>query len=171
MSRSAIAIALACLVGLVIVLALAPRFWPGGGTDGISGHGWIAYIAGGVLTLALSGGLFFLWVSTRHREVGLGYGWLLRGVYLLLAVGAALAGFRFGVVPVINELSQSRAPGPCTLNRENPGRSRMPAASRTARHSSRTAPNHEPSRAQVWVASSLVSSPGRAYQLARSQPL
>ncbi|MCA8901602.1 MAG: hypothetical protein KDA53_10155 [Hyphomonas sp.] len=60
MSRSAIAIALACLVGLVIVLALAPRFWPGGGTDGISGHGWIAYIAGGVLTLALSGGLFFL---------------------------------------------------------------------------------------------------------------
>ena len=28
-----------------------------------------------------TGGLVFLWVTTRRREVGLGYGWLLRGVY------------------------------------------------------------------------------------------
>ena len=28
------------------------------------------------------GGLFWLWVTTRRREVGLGYGWLLRGVFL-----------------------------------------------------------------------------------------
>ena len=25
-----------------------------------------------------AGGLFFCWVTTRRREVGLGYGWLLR---------------------------------------------------------------------------------------------
>jgi hypothetical protein len=37
-----------------------------------------------------AGGLAFLWVTTRRREVGLGYGWLLRGVYACLA-GIALA--------------------------------------------------------------------------------
>lgn len=41
------------------------------------------------------GGLFFLWVTTRAREVGVGYGWLLRGVFGLMAVGAAVAGFRY----------------------------------------------------------------------------
>ena len=34
------------------------------------------------------GGLAFCWVTTRRREVGLGYGWLLRGVYGALALGA-----------------------------------------------------------------------------------
>lgn len=38
------------------------------------------------------GGLFFLWVTGRRREVGLGYGWLLRGVYVLLTLGAFAAG-------------------------------------------------------------------------------
>src|SRR5579862_4336353 len=38
------------------------------------------------------GGLLFLWVTTRRREVGLGYGWLLRSVYLVMAVGAVAAG-------------------------------------------------------------------------------
>jgi hypothetical protein len=38
------------------------------------------------------GGLSFAWVTTRRREVGLGYGWLLRGVYLAMAIGALLAG-------------------------------------------------------------------------------
>jgi hypothetical protein len=38
------------------------------------------------------GGLAFLWVTTRWREVGLGYGWLLRSVYLVMAVGAFAAG-------------------------------------------------------------------------------
>ncbi|MFN8050876.1 MAG: hypothetical protein U0Q22_05545 [Acidimicrobiales bacterium] len=41
------------------------------------------------------GGLFFLWVTSRRREVGIGYGWLLRSVYGLMAVGAAVAGFRY----------------------------------------------------------------------------
>ena len=47
-----------------------------------------------------AGGLFFLWYTTRHREVGAGYGWLLRSTYLVFAVGAAVAGFRYGTVPL-----------------------------------------------------------------------
>ena len=36
-----------------------------------------------------TGGLLFAWVTTRRREVGLGYGWLLRIIYGVFAVGAA----------------------------------------------------------------------------------
>ncbi len=36
-----------------------------------------------------AGGLAFLWVTTRRREVSLGYGWLLRSIYGLMAIGAA----------------------------------------------------------------------------------
>jgi hypothetical protein len=46
------------------------------------------------------GGMCFCWFTTRRREVGLGYGWLLRGTYLLLAVGAAVVGFRFTTVAI-----------------------------------------------------------------------
>ncbi len=47
------------------------------------------------------GGLFFCWITTRRREVSLGYGWLLRGTYLLMAVGAVATGVRYGeAVPV-----------------------------------------------------------------------
>jgi hypothetical protein len=45
-----------------------------------------------VLLQWATGGLLFLWVTTRRREVGIGYGWLLRGVYGAMAVGAAAAG-------------------------------------------------------------------------------
>jgi len=38
------------------------------------------------------GGLFFLWVTTRRRQIGIGYGWLLRGVYIVIAAGAVAAG-------------------------------------------------------------------------------
>jgi hypothetical protein len=34
-----------------------------------------------------AGGLAFLYVTTRRREVGLGYGWLLRMIYLCIAFG------------------------------------------------------------------------------------
>jgi hypothetical protein len=37
------------------------------------------------------GGLLFLWVTTRRREVGIGYGWLLRGVFGAFAIGAIAA--------------------------------------------------------------------------------
>src|SRR5829696_2936673 len=43
-----------------------------------------------VLLQWATGGLFFLWVTTRRREVGLGYGWLLRGVFLLMAAAAVV---------------------------------------------------------------------------------
>jgi hypothetical protein len=44
-----------------------------------------------VLIQWATGGLAFLWVTTRRREVGLGYGWLLRAVYPVLAAIGVLA--------------------------------------------------------------------------------
>jgi hypothetical protein len=45
-----------------------------------------------VLLQWATGGLLFLWVTTRHREVGLGYGWLMRIVFGLMAAGALVIG-------------------------------------------------------------------------------
>jgi hypothetical protein len=45
-----------------------------------------------VLLQWATGGLLGLWVTQRHRMVGVGYGWLLRGVFGTLAVGAIAAG-------------------------------------------------------------------------------
>ena len=45
------------------------------------------------------GGLFFGWVTTRRREVGVGYGWLVRGIYLVLAAGSLAAALLLGPVP------------------------------------------------------------------------
>jgi hypothetical protein len=53
-----------------------------------------------VLLQWATGGLAFLWVTTRHREVGLGYGWLLRGVFAALAAVALACGLAVDVVPV-----------------------------------------------------------------------
>jgi len=46
-----------------------------------------------VLVQWAAGGWFFLWVTTRRREVGLGYGWLQRIVFLLMAGGSLWAAF------------------------------------------------------------------------------
>ena len=46
------------------------------------------------------GGMAFCWFTTRRRQVGLGYGWLLRGIYALMAASAFAAGVSFGAVPV-----------------------------------------------------------------------
>lgn len=54
-----------------------------------------------VLLQWAAGGLLFCWITTRHREVGLGYGWLLRGTYLLLALGAAAAAVAFDGPPLV----------------------------------------------------------------------
>ena len=43
-----------------------------------------------VLLQWATGGLLFLWCTTRTRVVGIGYGWLLRGTYGLIALGAVL---------------------------------------------------------------------------------
>ncbi len=46
------------------------------------------------------GGLFFLWVTTRRREVGIGYGWTMRITFGLMAVGAVVVGLVVDPVPV-----------------------------------------------------------------------
>jgi hypothetical protein len=45
-----------------------------------------------VLVQWATGGLLFCWVTTRRREVGIGYGWTLRITYVVLALAAAIAG-------------------------------------------------------------------------------
>ena len=42
-----------------------------------------------------AGGLAYLWVTTRRQEVGLGYGWLLRSLYALIAIAGAVTGLVF----------------------------------------------------------------------------
>ena len=53
-----------------------------------------------VLLQWATGGLAFLWITTRHRLVGLGYGWLLRLVFASIAIGAAVASRFTESVPV-----------------------------------------------------------------------
>jgi hypothetical protein len=52
----------------------------------------ISLDAASVLLQWATGGLFFLWITTRRREVSLGYGWTMRGTYFLIAAGAAYVG-------------------------------------------------------------------------------
>lgn len=53
-----------------------------------------------------TGGLAYLWVTTRRREVSIGYGWLLRGTYGLMALGAVVAGLRYDPL-LLRELSSA----------------------------------------------------------------
>jgi len=53
-----------------------------------------------VLLQWATGGFLFLWVTTRRRLVGIGYGWLLRGTYGVMAAGALWAGRIGDPVPV-----------------------------------------------------------------------
>ena len=47
------------------------------------------------------GGLFFLWITSRGRLLGIGYGWLMRTVYAVIAAGGvAVAVYATGVVAV-----------------------------------------------------------------------
>ncbi|HEY3241311.1 MAG TPA: hypothetical protein VGL92_17230 [Acidimicrobiia bacterium] len=45
-----------------------------------------------VLLQWATGGLFFCWLTTRRREVGVGYGWTLRITFLVMALAAVVAG-------------------------------------------------------------------------------
>ena len=45
-----------------------------------------------VLVQVATGGLLFCWVTTRRREVGIGYGWLLRITFGSLAILGVIAG-------------------------------------------------------------------------------
>ena len=60
----------------------------------------IDFDAASLLLQWAAGGLLFLWVTTRRREVSLGYGWLMRGTYLLMAGGAAYIGL-FVIEPLV----------------------------------------------------------------------
>ncbi len=60
----------------------------------------ISLDAATVLLQWATGGLLFTWVTTRHREVGLGYGWLMRGTFIVIAAGALACGLAFDPVAV-----------------------------------------------------------------------
>ena len=66
MSRKLILWIVASFVVLGAMLWGISRLWESN-ADGLSGHGWVAYVLGGVLTLGLSIGLFLLtFHSARH---------------------------------------------------------------------------------------------------------
>src|SRR5436189_214162 len=58
-----------------------------------------------VLLQWATGGLAFLWVTSRRREVSLGYGWLLRGTYGLMALGALFLGRRYGDEVIVRDVA------------------------------------------------------------------
>ena len=58
-----------------------------------------------VLLQWATGGMLFCWFTTRRRIIGVGYGWLLRGVYLCFALGALVAGLAFDTNPIRETVS------------------------------------------------------------------
>ena len=60
----------------------------------------IALDAATVLLQWAVGGLFFVWVTTRRREVGIGYGWTMRITFGLMAAGGVVVGLVVDPVPV-----------------------------------------------------------------------
>jgi hypothetical protein len=85
------------------------------------------------------GGMAFCWFTTRRRQVGLGYGWLLRGIYLLMALGAFAAGMAFGVVPVREVAALGVAAGCLVALVVSIVRRRAGVAGQRAEHDRRTA--------------------------------
>jgi hypothetical protein len=92
-----------------------------------------------VLLQWATGGMAFCWFTTRRREVGLGYGWLLRGIYLVMAVGAFAAGLAFGVVPVREAASFGVAAGCAVALAVSVARRRAGVRGQRAEHDRRTA--------------------------------
>ena len=74
----------------------------------------IALDAATVLLQWAVGGMAFCWFTTRRRQVGLGYGWLLRGIYAVMGVGAVAGGLAFGLVPV-REVGRSGSSSACLV--------------------------------------------------------
>ena len=70
------------------------------GTGSIPSASMIDLDAASFLLQWAVGGLFFLWVATRRREVGIGYGWLMRSIFLTMALGSILVSQVVGPVPV-----------------------------------------------------------------------
>lgn len=53
-----------------------------------------------VLLQWATGGLLFLWFTTRKHEVSAGYGWMIRLSFIVIAAGGAGAGILNGFLPV-----------------------------------------------------------------------
>ena len=60
----------------------------------------MAFDGGTVLLQWAVGGLAFCWFTTRRQVLGIGYGWLLRSVWGLCALGGLFVGLRTDTVPV-----------------------------------------------------------------------
>jgi len=113
-----------------------------------------------------TGGMAFCWVTTRHRVAGLGYGWLLRGIYLVLATGALAVGLRYGSIPV-REAASLLTAAACGLAlavsviRKSAGVSGANAEHerRTARVAAMTGISREPSPQQLAAAAGAAEFP------------
>ncbi|MDQ1374922.1 MAG: hypothetical protein QOJ09_2260 [Actinomycetota bacterium] len=93
-----------------------------------------------VLLQWATGGVLFLWITTRRRQVGIGYGWLLRGVYGVMALGALAAGLGVGdPVPVREAGSASVAVATFVALGVSVVRRRAGVAGERARDEQRTA--------------------------------
>ncbi|MFM8625412.1 MAG: hypothetical protein ACKOCC_00495 [Actinomycetota bacterium] len=75
-----------------------------------------------VLLQWATGGLFFLWWTTRRHAIGAGYGWLLRGTYSVLAAGGIAAAVVTDGVILVRETAAAGVVvvSLSTLRRTNP---------------------------------------------------
>jgi hypothetical protein len=85
------------------------------------------------------GGMAYCWFTTRERAVGLGYGWLLRGVYLCLAVTALAVGLRYGTIPVREAATAGTAAACALALGVSIVRKRAGVSGHRAQHDARTA--------------------------------
>ncbi|CAN5720588.1 MAG: hypothetical protein ACR2HP_04860 [Ilumatobacteraceae bacterium] len=85
------------------------------------------------------GGMAFCWFTTRRRMVGLGYGWLLRSVYLVMALGAFALGVAFGAVAVREVAAVGVAVGCLIALAVSIARRRVGVRGQQAEHDRRTA--------------------------------
>jgi hypothetical protein len=92
-----------------------------------------------VLLQWATGGLLFLWVTTRRREVGVGYGWLLRATYVVMAAGAVVLGQVIGPVPVRDVCAAAAAVAAGGALALSVVRRRAGVAGERAEHARRTA--------------------------------
>lgn len=85
------------------------------------------------------GGMAFCWFTTRRRVASLGYGWLLRGIYGVMALGAFACGVAFGVVPVREAASLGVAVSCLVVLAVSVVRRRAGVSGHRAEHDRRTA--------------------------------
>src|SRR5207253_9284731 len=72
-----------------------------------AGGGRLKLQVGTVLLQWAVGGRFFAWVTTRRREVGVGYGWTVRITYVAMALAGAGLGRRLeagGAAALVRDL-------------------------------------------------------------------